>query len=118
QHALARRREPVIFEDPSRRRWRLAVLVMAALVISALGTLALAATGVLMPVQLQDVFEKRPSVRATELADWKDSYVKPVYSSKEQRLQQRRRNVERKRRARLVSEAVETVMPLPEGAVV
>jgi peptidoglycan-N-acetylglucosamine deacetylase len=108
----------VIFEDPSRRRWRLAVIVMAVLVTSALGTLTLAAMGIALPVQLQDVFQKRPSVRAKQLADWKDTYVKPVYSAKEQRVQQRRREVERKRRAKLVGEAVDTVLPLPEQAVV
>jgi cellulose synthase/poly-beta-1,6-N-acetylglucosamine synthase-like glycosyltransferase/peptidoglycan/xylan/chitin deacetylase (PgdA/CDA1 family)/spore germination protein YaaH len=108
----------VIFEDPSRRRWRLAVVVMAVLVTSALGTLALAAMGVIMPVKLTDVFQKRPSVRAKEMADWKDSYVKPVYSAKQQKELQKRRNVERKRRAKLVGEADDGVLPLPERAVV
>ena len=108
----------MIFEDPSRRRWRLAVVVMIVLVTSALGVLALAAMGVLQPVQIADVFQKRPSVRAKELADWKDSYVKPVYSAKQQKELQKRRNVERKRRAKLVGEAVDTVLPLPEKAVV
>ncbi len=108
----------MIFEDPSRRRWRRAVMVLAVLVVSALGTLALAAMGVVLPVQLPDVFQKRPSVRAKELADWKDNYVKPVYSAKQQRELQKRRNEERKRRARLVDDAVETVLPLPERAVV
>ena len=103
----------MIFEDPS-RRWRLAVVVMILLVTSALGVLALAAMGVLQPVQIADVFQKRPSVRAKELADWKDSYVKPVYSAKQQKELQKRRAVERKRRAKLVGEAVDTVLPLPE----
>src|ERR1700712_1892035 len=91
---------------------------MIVLVTSALGVLALAAMGVLQPVQIADVFQKRPSVRAKELADWKDSYVKPVYSAKQQKEMQKRRNVERKRRAKLVGEAVDTVLPLPERAVV
>ncbi|MET0340389.1 MAG: glycosyltransferase, partial [Polyangiales bacterium] len=108
----------MIFEDPSRRRWRRAVIVLAVLVLSAVGTLALAAMGVVLPVQLQDVFQKRPSVRAKELADWKDTYIKPVYSPKQQRELAKRRNVERKRRAKLVDEAVETTLPLPEDAVV
>ena len=60
----------MIFEDPSRRRWRLAVVVMIVLVTSALGVLALAAMGVLQPVQIADVFQKRPSVRAN---DWPSS---------------------------------------------
>ena len=108
----------MIFEDPSRRRWRLAVVVMIVLVTSALGVLALAAMGVLQPVQIADVFQRHPSVRAKELVDWKDSYVKPVYSAKQQKELQKRRNVERKRRAKLVGEAVDTVLPLPEKAVV
>ena len=108
----------MIFEDPSRRRWRRAVVVMAVLVATALGTLGLAAMGVMVPVRLQDVFQKRPSVRAKELADWKDSYAQPLYSAKEQKAMQKRRNAERKRRAKLVGEAVDTVLPLPEDAVV
>jgi peptidoglycan-N-acetylglucosamine deacetylase len=108
----------VIFEDPSRRRWRRAVIVLALLVTSAVGTLALAAMGVWLPVQLPDVFQKRPAVRAKQLADWRESYVKPVYSAKQQKDRVKRRNVERKRRAKLVDEAVDTVLPLPEQAVV
>jgi peptidoglycan-N-acetylglucosamine deacetylase len=108
----------VIFEDPSRRRWHRAVAVMAVLVTIALGTLGLAAAGVMVTVKPQDVFQKRPSVRAKELTDWKDTYVTPVYSPKEQKALQKRRNAERKRRAKLVNEAVDTVLPLPEDAVV
>lgn len=108
----------MIFEDPSRRRWRLAVLVLGLLITSAVGTLALAAMGVVQPVKLTDVFQKRPSVRAKELADWKDKHVNTVYSAKQQREQQKLRNAERRRRARVVADAVDTVLPLPERAVV
>ncbi|MET0286636.1 MAG: glycosyltransferase [Polyangiales bacterium] len=108
----------MIFEDPSRRRWRRAVIVMALLVTSAVGTLLLAAMGVVLPVRLPDVFQKRPAVRAKELADWKDNIIKPVYSAKQQKELQRKRATERKRRAKLVDEAVDTVLPLPEDAVV
>ncbi len=108
----------MIFEDPSRRRWRRAVVVLAVLLISALSTLALAVAGVLLPVDLPDVFQKRPSVRAKALAVWKDSYVKPVYSPKQMRDIASKRSVERKRRARLVAEAATNVLPLPADAVV
>ncbi|HEX5659331.1 MAG TPA: hypothetical protein VFX59_19185, partial [Polyangiales bacterium] len=108
----------MIFEDPSRRRWRRAVIVLGLLVTSAVGTLALAAMGVVLPVQLPDVFQKRPSVRAKELAEWKDKVIKPVYSAKQEKELIRKRAAERKRRAKLVDEAVDTVLPLPEDAVI
>ena len=108
----------MIFEDPSRRRWRRAVVVLALLLLSAFGTLGLAVAGVLLPVDLPDVFQKRPSVRSKVLTTWKDSYVKPVYSPKQMKDIAAKRNVERKRRARLVAEASEDLLPLPENAVV
>ncbi len=108
----------MIFEDPSRRRWRRALVVLLALVVSSLGVLGLAVAGVLLPVDLPDVFQKSPSVRAKDLADWKDTYAKPVYSAKQMKEMTRKRNAERRRRARVVGEAAETVLPLPEHAVV
>jgi cellulose synthase/poly-beta-1,6-N-acetylglucosamine synthase-like glycosyltransferase/peptidoglycan/xylan/chitin deacetylase (PgdA/CDA1 family)/spore germination protein YaaH len=108
----------VIFEDPSRRRWRSAVVMLAVLLLCALTTLTLAVAGVLLPVELPDVFEKRPSVRAKALARWKDSYVKPVYSPKQMKEIASKRSVERKRRAHLVAEAATNVLPLPENALV
>ncbi|HEX6241580.1 MAG TPA: glycosyltransferase, partial [Polyangiales bacterium] len=108
----------MIFEDPSRRRWRRAVVVLAVLLLSAFTTLGLAIAGILVPVDLPDVFEKRPSVRVKQLAAWKDSYVKPVYSPKQAKEIAARRDAERKRRALLVAEAEAKVLPLPEDAVV
>jgi cellulose synthase/poly-beta-1,6-N-acetylglucosamine synthase-like glycosyltransferase/peptidoglycan/xylan/chitin deacetylase (PgdA/CDA1 family)/spore germination protein YaaH len=94
------------------------VVVLAALLISALATLALAVAGVLVPVDLPDVFRKRPSVRAKELADWKNTYAKPVYSEKQMRELAAKRKVELRRRARVVADAADTVLPLPEQATV
>jgi cellulose synthase/poly-beta-1,6-N-acetylglucosamine synthase-like glycosyltransferase/peptidoglycan/xylan/chitin deacetylase (PgdA/CDA1 family)/spore germination protein YaaH len=108
----------LIFEDPSRRRWRRAVVLLALLLLSAFTTLGLAVAGILLPIDLHDVFEKRPSVRGKQLAAWKDSYIKPVYSPKQMRDIASKRNVERKRRAHLVAEAEAKFLPLPENAVV
>ena len=108
----------MIFEDPSRRRWRAAVASFVLLISGVLGVVALAAMGVLTPVDLPNIFEKRPSVRARELADWHDTYVKPVYSAKQMKVLARKRTVEQRRRVKLVEEAADTVLPLPENAVV
>lgn len=108
----------MIFEDPSRRRWRRALALLLLLVTVAAGTLGLAITGVLLPVDLQDVFGKRPSVRAAQLKDWQDTYVKPVYSEQQKRELARKRTGERRRRARLLEQAADTVLLLPEDSVV
>ena len=108
----------MIFEDPTRRRWRRAVVVLVVLVLSACATLALAVVGILLPVDFHDVFQKRPAVRGKQLAAWKDTYVKPVYSPQQMRDVAHRRSRERRRRARLVAEAEAEVLPLPEHAVV
>jgi len=108
----------VIFEDPSHRRWRAAVAGFVVLVSGVLGVFALAAMGVLTPIDLPNIFEKRPSVRARELADWHDTYVKPVYSAKQMTAMARKRSLEQRRRAKLVEKASDAVLPLPEGAVV
>src|SRR5688572_17351620 len=92
--------------------------MLAVLLLCALTTLTLAIAGVLLPVDLPDVFQKRPSVRAKALARWKDSYVKPVYSPKQIKEIAAKRGVESKRRARLVAEAATNVLPLPENALV
>ena len=108
----------MIFEDPSRRRWRAALAGFGLIVTGVLGIIALAALGVLTPVDLPNIFEKRPSVRARELADWHDTYVKPVYSAKQMQATARKRAVEQRRRAKVVDDAADTVLPLPENAVV
>ncbi|MFT3921352.1 MAG: glycosyltransferase [Myxococcales bacterium] len=88
------------------------------IVSGVLGVIALAAMGVLTPVDLPNIFEKRPSVRARELSRWHDSYVKPVYSAKQMKVLARKRAVEQRRRAKVVQDAADTVLPLPEHAVV
>jgi cellulose synthase/poly-beta-1,6-N-acetylglucosamine synthase-like glycosyltransferase/peptidoglycan/xylan/chitin deacetylase (PgdA/CDA1 family)/spore germination protein YaaH len=93
-------------------------VVLAVLLLSAFTTLGLAITGILVPVDFDDVFQKRPAVRVKQLEAWKDSYVKPVYSPKQMREIATHRNIERKRRALLVAEAEAKFLPLPENAVV
>jgi len=108
----------MIFEDPSRRRWRRALALLVLLLTVAGATLALAVTGVMLPVELQDVFGKRPNARAAELKDWQETYVKPVYSPQQKRVLARKRVGERRRRAHLVEQAADTVLLLPANAAV
>ncbi len=108
----------MIFEDPSRRRWHRSVLVLTLLVLSALATLGLAAMGVVLPVDQAPIFERRPSVQAALLGQWRDGYVKPVYTAAETRRLAAKRAGEKRRRARLVAEASDTVLLLPEHSVV
>lgn len=108
----------MIFEDPSRRRFRAAVVVFVLLVSSAGFVLGLAATGILVPVDLPNIFEKRPSVQVKELARWKESYVKEVYSAKQMRELAKKRAGEQRRRAKLVADASDTTLLLPENSVV
>jgi cellulose synthase/poly-beta-1,6-N-acetylglucosamine synthase-like glycosyltransferase/peptidoglycan/xylan/chitin deacetylase (PgdA/CDA1 family)/spore germination protein YaaH len=107
----------VIFEDPSRRRWRRAVVILAALVVCALATLALAAMGVMLPVDQAQIFARRPSAQKAELKAWRDTYVKPVYNNTQMRKLAQKRAVERRRRAKVVQDAAETIFLLPEDSV-
>ncbi len=108
----------MIFEDPSRRRWRRAVVITALLVISAMATLTMAVMGVIVPVDQARVFDHRPAVKRTELQKWRDTYVKPVYSNVQKRALASKRAAERRRRERLIRDAADTVLLLPDPSVV
>ncbi len=91
---------------------------MVLLLIAAGGTLGMAVMGILVPVDLAHIFERRPAAKPAALKAFRDTYVKPVYSAAQKRALANKRAEERRRRQRVVRDATGGVMPLPRDSVV
>lgn len=108
----------MIFEDPSRRRWRGTVAASVLLATSVITTIALAVAGVLVPPEVPALFARHPAARSAEIRDSLEQYVRPVYSRARLRVLERQRAIERRRRTKLVSGALSGPLTLPRGSVV
>ena len=108
----------MIFEDPSRRRWRGTVAASLLLATSVAMTIALAVAGVLVPPEVPALFARHPAVRAAEVRDAIEHDVRPVYTPARLRALERARAVERRRRSKLVSGALAGPLTLPPASVV
>jgi peptidoglycan-N-acetylglucosamine deacetylase len=88
--------------------------------LTAIGTttLVMAVMGVLVPVDQDRLFDRKPQAQRAELQKWKDTFVKPVYSAAKKRALATQRYNERKRRQRVIKDAAHTQLLLPEPAVV
>jgi peptidoglycan-N-acetylglucosamine deacetylase len=116
-HAVEAR---MIFEDPSKRRWRRALIVFSFLVVAAgvaLGITVMSA--VYLPFAPAPTWAKS-RVQATQVRSSLEREVAPVYTPQQTRRMQAIRAQEKKRRDKLVGAAKgkSAAMPLPQGAVV
>ena len=108
----------MIFEDPSHRRWRAALLMFALLVIAALAALGITLASIIVPPHVPDPFATRRQVRAKEIRASLEHDARPVYTLAQKRRMERLRAQERRRRNKLVSDAKGAALPLPQNAVV
>jgi cellulose synthase/poly-beta-1,6-N-acetylglucosamine synthase-like glycosyltransferase/peptidoglycan/xylan/chitin deacetylase (PgdA/CDA1 family)/spore germination protein YaaH len=107
----------MIFEDASRRRWRLAVLIFIMIVLAGLGVLGLGIAGLVVPTAMPDVLPHRSSVETPHTTPF-EREARPVVSVEEQRRLAALRLTERRRRNRLIRNSRGEPEPLPEDAVV
>jgi hypothetical protein len=108
----------MIFEDPSRRRWRRAVLVFSLLTVAAAVVLGISIASIVVPATVANPLRARSQVQAKALRASLAHDAKPVYTPDQMRRMQRMRAQEKRRRSKLVGGATGAPMPLPEGAVV
>ena len=73
----------MIFEDPSKRRWRRTLLVFALLVVTALSALAITVAGIIVPPRVTNLFSGRPEVRATLVPTSLEHDARPVYTAQQ-----------------------------------
>jgi cellulose synthase/poly-beta-1,6-N-acetylglucosamine synthase-like glycosyltransferase/peptidoglycan/xylan/chitin deacetylase (PgdA/CDA1 family)/spore germination protein YaaH len=110
----------MIFEDSSRRRWRLAVVVFVLTVLAGTAVVGLAIAGLLVPTQsMPNVLPRRRSID-TPLATPFEREAAPVVTPEEEGRLRAIRLEERRRRNKLVRTTLGESQPLalPEGSVV
>ena len=110
----------MIFEDPSKRRWRRALIVFSFLVVAAAIALGITImSAVVLPHAPAPTWAKS-RVQATQVRASLEREVAPVYTPKQTRRMQAIRAQEKKRRDKLVggSKGKSAALPLPQGAVV
>ena len=108
----------MIFEDPSHRRWRAALLMFGLFVIAAITAMGITLASIIVPPRVPQPFSKRRLVQATALRASLEKDARPVYTAAQKRRMQRIRAQERRRRNKLVSATRGGAMPLPPNAVV
>jgi cellulose synthase/poly-beta-1,6-N-acetylglucosamine synthase-like glycosyltransferase/peptidoglycan/xylan/chitin deacetylase (PgdA/CDA1 family)/spore germination protein YaaH len=108
----------MIFEDPSHRRWRNALVVFSLLVVAATAALGITVASVVVPPHVPNPFSARSQVQATLVRASLAHDLRPVYTPAQKKRMQKIRAQEKKRRDKLVGDAKGTPMPLPQGAVV
>jgi cellulose synthase/poly-beta-1,6-N-acetylglucosamine synthase-like glycosyltransferase/peptidoglycan/xylan/chitin deacetylase (PgdA/CDA1 family)/spore germination protein YaaH len=108
----------MIFEDPSSRRWRRAVVAFSLLAITAIGALGLTIAGNYVTPQIPNPFRSRPEAQRTLVKASLEHDARPVYTAKQKRRMLEIRAQERKRRDKLVGDAKSAPLPLPQNAVV
>jgi cellulose synthase/poly-beta-1,6-N-acetylglucosamine synthase-like glycosyltransferase/peptidoglycan/xylan/chitin deacetylase (PgdA/CDA1 family)/spore germination protein YaaH len=108
----------MIFEDPSRRRWHLALFVFSLLVIAAVGALGITVASVVVPPHVPNPFSARSQVRATLVRASLAHDLRPVYTPAQKRRMRAIRVQEKRRRDKLVVDPKSVALPLPPGAVV
>ncbi|HEX7480645.1 MAG TPA: glycosyltransferase [Polyangiales bacterium] len=109
----------MIFEDPSKRRWRSALVVFSLLVVAAAGALGITIAGVLVQPRGPNPSWAKSQVQATHVRAALEEAIRPVYTAKQVRRMQALRVQEKRRRDKLVgSTGKQQALPLPQGAVV
>jgi cellulose synthase/poly-beta-1,6-N-acetylglucosamine synthase-like glycosyltransferase/peptidoglycan/xylan/chitin deacetylase (PgdA/CDA1 family)/spore germination protein YaaH len=109
----------MIFEDPSKRRWRSALVVFSLLVVAAAGALGITIAGVLVQPRGPTPSWAKSQVQATHVRAALEEAIRPVYTAKQVRRMQALRVQEKRRRDKLVgSTGKQQALPLPQGAVV
>jgi cellulose synthase/poly-beta-1,6-N-acetylglucosamine synthase-like glycosyltransferase/peptidoglycan/xylan/chitin deacetylase (PgdA/CDA1 family)/spore germination protein YaaH len=108
----------MIFEDPSKRRWRRALIVFSILVVAAAAALGITITSALVLPHAPAPTWARSQVQATQVRATLEREVAPVYTAKQVRRMQAIRAQEKKRRDKLVGVTKGVALPLPQGAVV
>lgn len=108
----------MIFEDPSHRRWRRALVAFSLLSVAALVALGLTVAGALVTPQIPNPFRSRPEVQATLVKKSIEKDARPPYTAKQLKRMQAIRAQERKRRDKLVGDTKSGTLPLPQDAVV
>ncbi|HEX4335030.1 MAG TPA: glycosyltransferase [Polyangiaceae bacterium] len=108
----------MIFEDPSHRRWRRAVIVFSLLSVAAAIALGITVTGRYVAPRIPNPFRSRPEVQATAVKASLEHDARPVYTAKQQKRMQALRVQERRRRDKLTGDVKAKALPLPQDAVV
>ena len=108
----------MIFEDPSHRRWRAALLMFALLVVAAVTAFGITVASILVPPSVPNPFSARRQVQAKAIRASLEHDARPVYTVAQKKRMERIRTQERRRRDKLVSDAKGVAMPLPQNAVV
>ena len=108
----------MIFEDPSHRRWRTALLMFALLVVAAVTALGITVASIIVPPSVPDPFSSRRQVQAKQIRSSLEHDARPVYTAAQKKRMERIRAQERKRRDKLVSESKGAALTLPQNAVV
>jgi cellulose synthase/poly-beta-1,6-N-acetylglucosamine synthase-like glycosyltransferase/peptidoglycan/xylan/chitin deacetylase (PgdA/CDA1 family)/spore germination protein YaaH len=107
----------MIFEDPSKRRWRRALLVFSILVVAASVALGITImSAIVLPYAPAPTWAKS-RVQATVRASL-EKEAAPIYTPKQTRRLQAIRAQDKKRRHRLLEATKGAALPLPQGAVV
>jgi peptidoglycan-N-acetylglucosamine deacetylase len=108
----------MIFEDPSFRRWRRALVVFSLLAVAALAALGITVTGVMVRPRVPNPFSTKSAAQATLVKATLEHDSRPVYTPQQKKRMQAIRAQEKRRRDKLVLDAKGTVIPLPPKAVV
>lgn len=108
----------MIFEDPSHRRWRRALVVFSLLAVAALVALGITVTGVMVRPRVPNPFSSKSAAQATLVKAKLEHDSRPVYTPQQKKRMQTIRAQEKRRRDKLVGDAKATALPLPPKAVV
>ena len=108
----------MIFEDPSHRRWRAALLMFGLLLVAAVTALGITLASIIVPPSVPDPFPLRQKVQAKAIRSSLEHDAQPVYTEAQKKRMERIRTQERRRRDKLVSDAKGAAIPLPQNAVV
>lgn len=106
----------MIFEDPSSKRWRRAMIVFALLALASLAALGITLTRSFIPPPVPNPLKSE--VRATLVKTSLEHDPRPVYTPAQKKRQQAIRAQERRRRSKIVADPKASPLPLPAGAVV
>jgi cellulose synthase/poly-beta-1,6-N-acetylglucosamine synthase-like glycosyltransferase/peptidoglycan/xylan/chitin deacetylase (PgdA/CDA1 family)/spore germination protein YaaH len=108
----------MIFEDPSHRRWRRALVVFSLLALAALTALGITITAFVVRPSQPNPLAAKSAVQATLVKASIEHDARPVYTVQQKKRMQTIRAQEKRRRDKLVGDAKALAIPLPPRAVV
>ncbi len=108
----------MIFEDPSHRRWRRAIVAFSMLSVAALVAFGITLTSAIVPARVPNPFAAKSEIQATLVRASLEHDARPIYTAQQKKRMQAIRAQEKRRRNKLIGYAKGAAVPLPPNAVV